>query len=184
MDLTKEQEEQLIRQYLPKIWATVKHYKAATTSDRDNQDDLFQESAIVFLRHIRTCDTEEEIRMYIPVRDMINAMSLFNLKEQTVTYPKRTNVYRPRNTPLFVSAASVSEVDMDDRYWDMTIDNVVENMTFRTFFDRTVGEERDVLMRKMDGMCNRDIARDMGITDVRVSRILSRLKDKYQKFVS
>lgn len=184
MILTTEQEEKYVKQYEKLIWATVNGFKRRTTARRDNKDDLYQEATIVFIEHIRACKTEDEIGQNIPIRDMIHAMCCFNLGEQVLSYPKRTTYYRAKGTEDVVHAVDYSDVDRDDRYLEMTIDHTIENMTMKAFLNSLNDEERKIAKYKERGYKNREIARAMGVTDVYISRVLSRMRAKYQNFVS
>lgn len=184
MILTKQQEEQYVEQYKSVIWSTVNKFKRRTTAQRDNKDDLFQESVIVFIKHIRNCETEEEIGQNIPIRDMINAMCRFNLGEQVLSYPKRTTYYRAKGTEEVVHAVDYTEIDHDDRYLEMTIDQAIENMTMKSFLNSLNEQERKIAEYKGRGFKNREIAKLMGVTDVYISRTLTRMREKYQSYVS
>lgn len=184
MILTTEQEEKYVKQYEKVIWATVNGFKRRTTTRRDNKDDLYQEASIVFIKHIRSCETEEEIGKNIPIRDMIHAMCCFNLGEQVLSYPKRTSKYRTNVTKDVVHAVDYSEVDHDDRYLEMSIDNAIENMTMKSFLASLDDDEKEIAKYKEIGYKNREIAQLMGVSDVNISRALNKMRSKYKNFVS
>ena len=184
MILTTQQEAQYVEKYKDLIWSTVGKFKRRTTAQRDNKDDLFQEAAIVFIKYVRSCEIEEDIGKNIPIRDMINVMCRFNLGEQVLSYPKRTTYYRAKGTEDIVHAVDYSEVDQDDRYLDFTIDQAIENMTMKSFLDSLTEQEREIVRYKGRGFKNREIAKLMGVTDVYISRTLTRMRDKYQNYVS
>lgn len=187
MILTKQQEEEYIKKYERVIWLAVHRFKnraSRQSNEFDNMDDLFQESAIVFLNHVRKCETEEEIAKRIPFRDMINAMSRFIVGHRVLSYPKRTTHYRAKGTEEMAYAVSYTDVDLDDRYLEMTIDNVVENMTMKSFLDSLGENERKIADYKSRGLKNREIAKILGVTDVYITRTLAKMREKYKSYVS
>ena len=184
MVLTTQQENQYVEQYKDLIWFIVGKFKSRTTAKMDNKDDLFQEAAIVFIKYLRSCETEHDIGKNIPIRDMINVMCRVNLCEQVLSYPKRTNYYRARGTEDVAHRVDYTVVDQDDRYMDMTIENAIENMTMKSFLGSLSPEEREIAQCKAFGMKNREIANVMGLSDVNITRMTARMKKKYEKYVS
>lgn len=184
MVLTTEQETYYLKKYEALIWSTVNGFKRRTTAQRDNKDDLFQEASIVFIKYLRSCESENDIGSNIPIRDMINAMCRVNLCEQVLSYPKRTTYYRAKGTEDIVHAVDYSDLDRDERYLDMTIDQSIENMTIQSFVSSLSDDEKEIVALKGMGYKNREIARQLGISDVNVTRSLNRMKNQYKKFVS
>lgn len=184
MILTREQEAQYVVKYERMIWEIVHKFKRRTMAQKDNKDDLFQEAVIVFVKYLRKCESEEEIGKNIPVRDMINVMCRFNIGEQVLSYPKRTSYYRAKGTEDIVHAVDYTELDRDDRYLDMTIDQSIENMTMKSFLSSLSAKEREIARLKQAGLKNREIAKRLGITDVDITRTLKRMRANYQNFVS
>ena len=66
----------------------------------------------------------------------------------------------------------------------MTIDQSIENMTIQSFVSSLSDDEKEIVALKGMGYKNREIARQLGISDVNVTRSLNRMKNQYKKFVS
>ena len=184
MQLTPVQEAFYIKKYECLIWRIVHGFKRRTTSRLDNKDDLYQEACIVFIKYIRSCENEEEIGQNFPFMDMQNAMCRHNIGEQVLSYPKRTTHYRAAGTEDVVHAVDYTEVDLDDRYLDMTIDKTIENMTMKNFLSDLPAKEREIARLKQLGYKNREIAGRLNTSDVDITRTLKRMRATYQNYVS
>lgn len=179
MVLSMQEEERIIEKYDKVIWSTVHRFKRRMTIQHDNKDDLHQEAVMVMLKHIRTCNTQDEISK-IPIRDMINAMCRHVLGEQVVSVPKRTTTFS-KTISTVAKASDYSELTIDDKYCDMSIDDVMTKVIFDAFCCHLSDAERRIVDLKMNGYSNREISRMIGVTDVYITRALKKIKTIYLK---
>ena len=177
MKLTTVQEEQLIEQYDRLLWSIVHRFKRRKNDGYQNKEDLHSECMLVFLKHIRSCDTMDDIRK-IPIRDMINAMCLFVLGEQALSYPKRTSDFRQ----VMDSAASkvdYTELDREESLRQEPLNDALDEIAFKDFCATLSPLEREVVVKKLEGLKNREIARDLGVTDVVMTRTIQKMRKFY-----
>ena len=182
MKLTSYQEEQLIQQYDRLLWSVVHRFKRRHYQGYDNKEDLHSECVLVFVRHIRSCETMDEVQK-VPIRDMINAMCRFTLGEQALTYPQRTTNF----SEVMETAAhkiDYSAVDMDEKKRFEPIGNALDEIAFRDFFRGLSAVDRKIVKMKLDGMRNCEVARDLGVTDVIITRTLKRLRKSYMDYAA
>lgn len=177
MKLTSYQEEQLIQQYDRLLWSVVHRFKRRNHGGYDNKEDLHSECTLVFLRHIRSCETMEEVRK-VPIRDMINAMCRFVLEEQALTYPQRTTNF----SHVIKNAAHKTDytaVDRDEDRRSDPMNDTLDEIAFSNFYHGLSAEDRIIVKMKLDGKRNCDVAHDLGVTDVIITRALKRLRRIY-----
>ena len=177
MVLSRQDEERIIENYDKVIWSTVHRFKRRLPTQYDNKDDLHQEAVMVLLKHIRSCNTQDEISK-LPIRDMINAMCRHVLGEQVVSIPKRTTTFS-KTISTVATASDYTELDVDDRYCDMSIDDVMTKVIFDSFRCQLDDAERHIVDLKMNGYTNREISRMLGVTDVYITRALKKIKAVY-----
>lgn len=177
MNLTSCQEEQLIQQYDRLLWSIVHRFKRRNYGGYDNREDLHSECVIVLLRHIRSCETMNDVKR-IPIRDMINAMCRFVLGEQAVTYPQRTTDFSkiikkaPHKTDYIA-------VDRDSGQRRESLDDALDEIAFRDYLSTLSAQDRRIIQMKLEGKRNRDVAQAFGVTDVVITRTLKRLRKNY-----
>lgn len=183
MVFTKQQEEQLFKDYEKKLWCTVHRFSRRMSKFRCNQEDLFQECALVFLQFIRKAKNMEEIRNKFPYRDMINAMCRFCMSEQTLSCPLRTTDFtrRIKNMP---ETKEYEAVDLDESMRDRSIDSLLDTITFQGFLSSVSKEERDILILKSKGLINREVARQLNYSDLQVCRKVRALKKQYLAYAA
>lgn len=174
------------------LWESVRRFKARSSANVWScyEEDLYQEAALVFLRHVRKCETEDEIRMTIPFMDILNALSRFVLIQKPVTYPKRTTRYTPKKCMTSPKTYSISYDDMEDTEffrseWEVSsfLEDVESNMTMKSFLRQLPEEDRKLLLLKYSGKKNREIAQELGLTDVAVHRRIARLLAEYKEYI-
>lgn len=184
MKLTSLQEEELLNQYDRLIWQTVHRYNQRQhTRFHNNLEDLHSECVLVFLKHIRACETPEQIKRF-PFRDMINAMCLFVLGEQALTYPKRTANFRQvmEQVPVSTSLDCLASVKHDKGEQQMR--DIVDVETFKEFCASLPPREQYILQMKTKGCKNREIAVVLGVSDAEMTRTLKKLCGEYRAYAA
>ena len=178
MELTTYQEEQLIQQYDRLLWSVVHRFKRRKHDGYQNKEDLHSECVLVFLKHIRSCETMDDVQK-VPIRDMINAMCRFVLGEQALSYPKRTSNFRQ----VMESAASkvdYTEVDKDESLRYEPLNDTLDEIAFKDFYAALSPMEQKIVVMKLEGHKNREIARDLGVTDVMMTRAIQKMRKFYE----
>lgn len=177
MVLTAYQEEQLMRQYDKLLWRVVHRFKRKMHGGYNNEEDLHSECAIVFLKHIRSCETMDEIKK-VPILSMVNAMCKYVLGEQVVSYPRRTSNFRHVMENV-VGKADLSEIDKSENNHYDPIGDALDMVAFRDFFFGLPPVDQDIIIAKLKGRKNREIARDLDVTDVVMTRAIQKLRKFY-----
>lgn len=184
MKLTSFQEEQLIQQYDRYIWSMVHRFsrrKASGNEFRNDKNDLYQECVMVFIKHIRSCETMDDIKK-VPSRDMLHAMCQFALGDKVVTYPKRTSNFR-QIIDHVARKVDYDEVDSDENQRSEPLNDVLDVISFKEFYTTLASGEQQIVTLKLRGHSNREIAQKLGLTDVAVCRALKRMRNTYQSQV-
>lgn len=178
MELTTYQEEQLIQQYDRLLWSVVHRFKRRKHDGYQNKEDLHSECVLVFLKHIRSCETMDDVQK-VPIRDMINAMCRFVLGEQALSYPRRTSNFRQvmESAP---SKVDYTEVEKEETLRYEPLNDVLDEIAFKNFYATLSPMEQKIVVKKLEGYRNREIARDLGVTDVVMTRAIQRLRKIYQ----
>lgn len=177
MVLTAYQEEQLIQQYDRLLWSVVHRFKRRKRDGYQNKEDLHSECVLVFLKHIRSCETMDDVQK-VPIRDMINAMCKYVLGEQVVSYPRRTSNFRHVMENV-VGKADLSEIDKSENNHYDPIGDALDMVAFRDFFFGLPPVDQDIIIAKLKGRKNREIARDLDVTDVVMTRAIQKLRKFY-----
>lgn len=180
MKLTQVQEEALIQKYDRYIWSMVHRFTRRKTRGnefRNNKEDLYQECVIVFLTHIRSCKTVEEINK-VPSREMLHAMCKFALMNNVVTYPQRTSNFRYVMDHV-ARKVEYDEVDLDENQRSKLLDDTLDIISFKEFYSKLSPNEQKAVVMKLRGHSSREIANTLGLTDVSVCRMLKRMHNAY-----
>lgn len=180
MDLSQQQEEQLLNHYDNLLWKIVHQFKK-TAYTKNNAEDLHSECVLVFIQHIRSCSTMEGIKK-IPFRDMRNAMCRFVISEQALTYPKRTTDFGKvtHRVPEKIDWAAV-EYAVPSPFRQNPLNTVMERVAFESFINALPPKDRRYVQMKLAGMSNTEIAKALGVNNVMVTRTLQRLCKAYQE---
>lgn len=181
MDMTKEKENQLVQSYDQLIWWIVHRYKGKMSTCRDNVNDLYQECAIVLINHFRKASTEEEARR-IPIRDMVNAMCRFNLGEQVVSVPKRTSDFT-KKVHSMKATTPWEGLARNTKLSSSPMEDVDGKIMFDSFIGTLPTTDKRIIGYKMNGYSNRETARELGMTDVQITRSLHRSYAAYKQYV-
>lgn len=182
MNLTPCQEEQLIQKYDRLLWSIVHRFKRRSFDGFKNKDDLHSECVMVFIRHIRSCDTMDDVKK-VPIRDMINAMCMFALGEQVLTYPRRTTSFSDVMKGV-AHKVDFSVVDRTESRRMSPMDDTLDEIMFNDFLCGLSAEDQKIVRMKMDGKRNREIAQALGVGDVVITRALKRLHKSYMDYAA
>lgn len=178
MNLTAYQEEQLLQKNDRLLWSVVHRFKSKHYNGYDNMEDLHSECVLVYLKHIRSCETMDDIKK-VPILDMINAMCRYVLGEQALSYPPRTTNFRQ----VMESAASkvdYVELDRDENLRSEPLNDTLDEIAFKDFYAALPPMEQKIVAMKLDGHRNREVARDLGVTDVEITRALQKIRKLYR----
>lgn len=179
MNLTAYQEEQLIRQYDRLLWSIVHRFKRRKHDDGyQNKEDLHSECVLVFLKHIRSCETMDEVRK-IPIRNMTHAMCQFVLGEQALSYPKRTSNFR-KVMESVARKVDYTQVEKNESLRCDPLSDTLDEIAFKDFYLALAPVEQKIIVKKLEGCRNREIARDLGVTDVIMTRAMKKLRKFYE----
>lgn len=178
MKLSACQEEQLMQQYDRLLWSVVHRFKRKMHDGYNNKEDLHSECALVFLTHIRSCETMEDIRK-VPILNMINAMCRFVLGEQALSYPRRTSNFRQVMESV-VGKADYSELDRNENGRYEPLNDALDEISFKDFYAALPPVDQKIISMKLEGHRNCEIARDLGVSDVTMTRAIQRLKKFYR----
>ena len=178
MELTAYQEEQLMQQYDRLLWSIVHRFKRKMHDGYDNKEDLHSECVLVFLKHIRSCQTMEEIQK-VPVLNMINAMCLFVLGEQTLSYPKRTSNFS-EVIKTAAGKADYTELDKNETMRYDPINDTLDTVAFREFFSELSPADQQIVILKLKGCRNCTLATKLGVSNVAMTRAIKKLRKFYQ----
>lgn len=182
MYLTPEKEQEIVQQYDHLIWSCVRKFRRKMAEQWRDDEDLHQEAVLVFISFIRSCDTQEDIKKRFPFQDIKNAMSRHSIGEQVVSFPRsRTSDFR--KIVNSTKSVELADVTVDEWHQVNSIDDLIDRLAVESYKETLKGSEREVIAMKMDGKRNREIARQYGVSDVRISRLCQRLGDKYKQFV-
>lgn len=176
MKLTMKQEEELLQHYDKLLWSVVHRFRRKHYQGYNNREDLHSECVLVFLNHVRSCENWDEITK-VPILDMVHAMCLHVLGEQALTYPKRTAIFRQVMDEA-KSAAPNTENEREDSY--EPCNDALDIIAFRDFYAKLPVDDKKIVVMKLRGCKNRQIAAKLEVSDVRVTRMIQKLHRFYQ----
>ena len=177
MKLDAYQEEQLIEKYDRLLWSIVHKFKRKMRKGFNNEDDLHSECVLVLIQHIRSCNTMDEIKK-IPVLTMTNAMCRYVLGEQVLSYPRRTSNFK-NVMERMNGKVDYAEVDKDKtKGYDPTND-AIDLIAFRDFFMNLSPTDQKIIVMKLKSHTNREIANDLNVSDVAMTRAIKKLRKFY-----
>ena len=186
MKLTPEQEEALVIKFTPYIWNVVWRFCRRRQKGHQTLQDLFQECMMVFVKHIRNVESEEEILPKMPIRDMTHNMCLFITEVgPCVSYPNSTFYFRKAMTsaPSWIHLDALAECE-EDLQAELSLNTVECETDFSGFKDFLTPFQTKIVEMKKSGMNNREVAKALGISEPTVSAGLSRIWKKYKEFIS
>ena len=189
MNLSPEREAQLIEENMPKIYRAVDNYRFRCKSGEAvcvDYSDFVQEVTIVFLNHIRKCNTEEEIDKF-PWYDAMHAMSEYVLLSQPLSVPKSTKQFStvinsiPHTVSYEVCVSNGMDVDGMSKHW---VPDKETEIDFNAFMAEQGENIQRIAAMRIYGMTIRDIAAQFGVAKNAIDKKIKRLREKYDIFDS
>lgn len=180
MVLTTTEMQSYLQKYDRFIWKVVhrfdRRYGGTMTSYKE---DLHQECVIALMQHAKKAENEEKLHQ-MPIMDMHNAMCRFVIRNQAVHYPSRTSFFSSviRSAPDTVEL--IPEI-VDFHRHDTTMDDYNNLIGFQSFLSTLNGTEQKVVSLKRD-FSNREIARQLGVSDAAITRTLNRVRHAYEVY--
>ena len=187
MVLTQDQEAKLIEENMVKIYRAVDNFtaKARGSIVSIDTDDFVSEVTIVFLNHIRACETMDQVNKF-PWYDAMNAMSRLVLTFQPMSVPKRTVQFSqlihqmPQTVSYEMMAVQGLDVDGMARHW---VEDKETQMDFDDFMATQDDSYRRIAAMKIYGAKQREIASQFGVNEQAIANKLSRLKKNYDHYL-
>ena len=182
MNLSTAQENAILSEYLP-VLVSVSHRfcNRYTGYGRLDFEDCLQECCIVFLKHLRTVDTEEHI-WPLPFRDFHHALCLLVLGTMPCSVPRRTAGFRAMldNTGDAGSLDGMLENGIDvTGYLPSTFTEVDERLSFERFLAGLSDQDRAIVDAMMRCGSITEASQLLGVNKSTVSRNLARMKSQY-----
>ena len=187
MHLSPEREAELMELNLPKIYRAADNFtmRCKSPSVQFSYDDMVQQGAEAFLRYIRRCDSEEQLKVF-PWYDAIHAMCIQVLNSQPLGVPKCTTRFSqlinslPKTISYEVMVSKGIEIDGMSKHWVPDKETQIDFDDFMATQDESV--QRMASMR-FYGMSDRKIAAQFGVCDHTVNDRLNKLYQNYNKFI-
>lgn len=177
MFLTQVQESELMQKYNRLLWFCVHNFKRS--SKLQDEEDLYQEAAIVFLNFIRSCDSMESLQTSFPFMDIKNALTRWIIAQQVVSFPKTRTTDFKRIMRSAKSAELKEEIAVKTSD-DSSMDYIFAKLTLESYCHSLNETERKVLLLKSMGKRNREAAHELGVSEVKISRVCHRIKQNIQ----
>lgn len=187
MVLTQDQEAKLIEDNMKKIYRAVDNFTAKATKSpvKIDTEDFVSEVVIVFLKHIRACETMEQINKF-PWYDAMNAMSKLVLTFQPMSVPKGNTeffsefIHRMPNTVSYETLA-VDGLDVDGmaKHW---VEDKETQMDFDDFMETQDDSLKRLAAMKLGGMKQRHIAAQFGVSEPAITKKVKKLRENYDEF--
>lgn len=177
MELSRENEAKLMKQYEKMIWKTVHTFNHHVWHSLS--EDMFQEASIVFLQHIRKAEDMAELRRF-PTMDIWNRLCRVVIAYQPVSFPERTSDFTQK-------AASTTALPFDklvDMAESKTEDDLVAKITIEDFLATLPERDREILKMRANGEVNNDIASRFGLTPGGVTHLVQRTAKKYYEYAA
>ena len=186
MHLTPDQEAKLIEDNMVKIYRAVDNFtaKAGSSPVSIDTEDFVSEVVIVFIKHIRSCETMEQINKF-PWYDAMNAMSKLVLTLQPMTVPKKTKNFSkmihmmPYTVSFDLLMSNGIDVDGLSRHW---VEDKDLQMDFDDFMAEQDGSMNRIAAMKLSGMKQKKIASQFGVSEMAISKKFSKLRENYDKY--
>lgn len=184
--LSRDREEQLMIENMPKIYRAVDNFSSRPRSSCVvlSYDDLVQQVAEAFLRYIRRCETEEQLAVF-PWYDATHAMSELVLASQALSVPHSTKTFSqvihsmPGTVSYDVLATKGIDVDGMSKHWVPDKDT---EMDFNLFMDSQDELTQRVASMRIAGLSIRQIAAQCGVSKSLIQKRIAQLYEKFKNF--
>lgn len=186
MQLSPEQEAAIIEENMVKIYRAIDNFtvRCPFKHIKIDYDDYVGEVSLVFLQHIRKCETMEEINKF-PWYDAMHAMTEFVLNCQPLSVPKDTKRFSqlvaqmPETVSIDLCLSNGVEVDGMSKSWVVDKETQIDFDGFMSgqdeFYNRITG-------MKLLGARSREIAKQCGVTEGAISKRFSRLRECFDEY--
>lgn len=176
MQLTPQEEEKLIKKYSKLIWRQVEEFihkgHGRFPSPMVTEEDYYQECVAAFLEKARTMSSVEDLKTKFPFNALRKAMQRCLIRSQSLCYPVNTSYY----PVIWGKEAKKNSLPTEElhsvAYRGNDIKDVATGIDFERFFAELSDFERQVVVRKLNGQTNGQIAQEFGLTPVQMTRFL------------
>ena len=179
--LSQIEEEKLLKDYSRISWGLVHRFSDGKGSSVFSQEDLYQECMLALVKHMKKCETKEELRHFHPV-NLINAMTRFVLRGQTVRVDhNRTNKIRQivESAPKKVSLSEVESLSNPQ-----SEDDLIRRMDFERFMSSLPQLQRETLSLLGMGYTQTEAADSIGRAQSWVAASRKDAKRKYDAYLA
>lgn len=180
MNLTASEKQAFIAKYDLLIWNLVHRFERRCSVPVSHRDDLYQECVLALLGHIENASDTGQMNR-IPIPDLHNAMCRYVLSNQPAKVPKRTTdfgqiIHSSGGTVEFTAET------LDQCAMDIAVEDVIDIIDFDSFVGKLPCQQREIVSLKRTNHTNREAARVLGISDVKVTRQLRRVQRSFEAF--
>lgn len=176
--LSPEEEKNILTKYSLICWKVVNRFAKQRKSSIFDKDDLYQECMLVLVRHMQRCKTREEMDR-IQTMELVNVMTRYVLGSQAVWLDvNRTDKARQTLQGL---KGSIS-LDAGDDVVPTSFD-VDDRLDFERFLSSLSEKQRSIILARIRGENNKEIASRLGCTPQAVGDIVRRVRGHYQAYM-
>lgn len=186
MNLTPEQEQQIIEENMPKIYRSVDNFTARCRSKHVSipYDEFVQDVSIAFLLYIRKCETMEQINRF-PWFTAMSAMrkTVYDFQPMKCTHSDHRFREIIHSMPQTISIDCLAKASLDvngmSKHW---VDDKDTMMDFESFMDACDENTRRLIAMRYGGMTLKELANQYGVNKSTVMRRIRKLADEYHEF--
>lgn len=179
--LSEQEESRLISAYSNIVWSLVHRFSDGKTSSVFSQEDLYQECMLVLVKHMRKCETKEQLRRF-QTMDLVNAMTRYVLRCQAVRLDcNRTDQARGILAAMQSTQPFDALINIDD---PQTEDDIIARMDYESFIKTLSEEHREALKLISEGYRQWEIGEMMGKTQQWARWVRKDTKRKYDAFLA
>ena len=188
MELSPEQEQELVVKNTPKIYRAIDNFMARCTNSptQISYEDCVQEVSIAFIQYVRRCESAEQLEKF-PWYDALNALTQYVMRCQPLSVPHtRTSSFHsiikslPSTVSFDVLVSNGIDIDGMSKHWVPDTDTKID-------FDSFMSDQQENIQRiasmRIYGMSQRDIAKQFGVQQNDIFRKISKLREDYENFI-
>jgi len=168
--MTGQKEMEILTGYEPMLKNIVYNFMRRCSEQTMSTEDLMQEARLAFLQHIRTHRPEDYRRCRLTI---LHALCDAVLKHYPVSIPRGVFFGEDRQGQRW-AAASLEEAQYIARDGGYDASDFAARIMWTV--EQFPKEAMKLVKLKMEGYSNREAAQELGLTDVQVSRTLSRIR--------
>lgn len=171
--LSEEKRSEIISNYSNIAWKTVHRFSKGRVASEQDREDLHQECMIVLLRHLNMCQSDQDVYRF-QAMDMVNAMARYTLGLTKFSNPRTTEAYRelierqPETVPYCTLLNEPGRGSFED--------SAITMIDFERMCESLTEKQKGVVIRKLTGSRNREIAKEDGVPEACVSKVLKRVR--------